>query len=87
MIFRVLPTVYLPRPHRVRGALLTAVGLVAGRWLFGLYVTHSTVRSAYGAAGSVVVILIWAYYSALIVLSGAALAKAHYDEARASAGS
>jgi membrane protein len=53
------------------GALVTALLFTAGKYGLGFYLGHSSVGSAYGAAGSLVVILLWIYYSAQIFLFGA----------------
>jgi membrane protein len=55
-------------------AVLTAVLFVVGKMLIGLYLSHTGVASSYGAAGSVVIILIWVYYSAQILFFGAEFA-------------
>jgi membrane protein len=52
------------------GAALTSALLVAGRFVISLYLAHAGL-SAYGAVGSIAVLLLWAYYSALILLLGA----------------
>jgi len=49
---------------------------LAGRWLLGIYLAHSNVGSAYGAAGSLALILVWLYYSGMILLLGAELTQA-----------
>ena len=53
------------------GAAITAVLFGVGKWLIGLYIGHSGVASTYGAAASLVVLLVWVYYSAQVVLLGA----------------
>ena len=53
------------------GALVTAVLFTVGKFLIGLYIGKSGVASAFGAAGSLVIILVWVYYSAQIFLIGA----------------
>jgi membrane protein len=62
------------------GAALTSILFVVGKMLIGLYLSHTGVASSYGAAGSVVIILLWVYYSAQILFFGAEFAHA-YDEA------
>lgn len=71
MIFKILPDVKLAWRDVVMGAVVTAVLFTLGKVLIGLYLGQGTVSSAYGAAGSVVVLLVWVYYSAQIVLLGA----------------
>ena len=71
MIFKVLPHAR-PTWRDVRiGALLTAALFTLGKYLIGLYLGRAAVGSAYGAAGSFVVILVWIYYSTQILLFGA----------------
>lgn len=50
---------------------MTALLFVIGKFLIGLYLGNSSLSSTYGAAGSIVVILVWAYYSAQILFFGA----------------
>jgi len=81
LIYRVLPDIKVFWKDVMPGALLAALLFTVGKYLLGLYLSHSGVSSAYGAAGSLVVILIWVYYSAQILLFGAEFtqvyAKAH----------
>jgi membrane protein len=53
------------------GTLLTALLFEAGKFLIGLYIGKQGLESSFGAAASLVVVLIWVYYSAQIVLMGA----------------
>ncbi len=71
IIFKVLPDVYIRWSDVWVGAAVTALLFNLGKYLIVLYMTHSTVGSAYGAAGSLVVILVWIYYSAQIFFFGA----------------
>jgi membrane protein len=77
LIYRVLPNVLLrPRDLWV-GAAVTAVLFSLGKFGIGLYLGHSSVASAYGAAGSVVVLVAWVYYAAQVVLLGAEFTKSY----------
>lgn len=71
MIYKVLPDVQISWRDVWIGATVTAVLFTIGRYLIGLYLTRSSVTSAYGAAGSLIIILLWVYYSAQIILLGA----------------
>jgi membrane protein len=71
MIYKVLPQVHLEWKDVLIGAAFTALLFTIGKALIGLYLGRSGVASAYGAAGSLVVILLWIYYSAQILLFGA----------------
>jgi membrane protein len=54
-----------------QGAMATAVLFIGGKALLGVYLGKAAVGSAYGAAGSVIVVIIWVYYSAMIFYFGA----------------
>lgn len=71
LIFKFLPDAKVAWRHAWSGALFTAVMFTLGKFAIGLYLGRASVTSAYGAAGSLVVILIWAYYSAQLLLTGA----------------
>ena len=71
MIFKYLPSVTLPWRDVWVGALMTAILFSIGKFLIGFYLGRRAVTSAYGAAGSIVVILVWAYYTAQILIYGA----------------
>ncbi|MDZ4765046.1 MAG: YihY/virulence factor BrkB family protein [Chloroflexota bacterium] len=72
LIYRVMPHTKVYWHDALVGGAVTAVLFTLGRFALSLYLTRSTVTSAYGAAGSLVLILLWIYYSAQIVLLGAA---------------
>jgi membrane protein len=74
-IFKVLPDVVLRWRDVFVGALVTALLFSVGKYAIALYLTHTATASTYGAAGSVVLILLWVYYSSLILLFGAAFTK------------
>lgn len=76
-IFRVLPDVVLRWRDVWLGAFVTAVLFVLGRALIALYLSSTATASAYGAAGSLVLLLMWVNYSSLILLFGAAFTRAH----------
>ena len=76
LMFRFLPDVEVPWEDVGAGALVTALLVTAGKWGIGLYLGRSALSSTYGAAASLVVILLWIYYVTLIVLFGAAFTRA-----------
>jgi membrane protein len=76
-IYKVLPDVKLSWRDVMIGAVVTALLFSLGKFLIGLYLAHSAMASAYGAAGSLIVILMWVYYSAQIFLLGAEFTKVH----------
>jgi len=71
MIFRLLPDVQIHWRDVWIGSGVTALLFTLGQLVLGIYFSNSTIGSAYGAAGSFVVILVWVYYSAQILLLGA----------------
>ncbi|MDP3911360.1 MAG: YihY/virulence factor BrkB family protein [Gemmatimonadales bacterium] len=79
MIYRLLPDVRLEWREVWTGAFVTALLFTIGKQLIGLYPGRSSVASGYGAAGSVVVLLLWVYYTAQIVLFGAELTRVYAE--------
>ncbi len=71
MIFKVLPETPVAWRDVAVGALVTAVLFTVGQWGLGRYLATSSITSVYGAAGSLVVILVWVYYSAQVFFLGA----------------
>ncbi|HYG37795.1 MAG TPA: YihY/virulence factor BrkB family protein [Cytophagales bacterium] len=71
MIFKVLPDAKIKWRDVWTGAFATTVLFTAGRFLIGLYLGNSSIGSTYGAAGSIVIVLVWVYYSSFIMLLGA----------------
>jgi membrane protein len=71
LIFKVLPDARIDWKHVRAGAFTTALLFMAGKYLIGLYLGQSTMTTAYGTAGSIIVILLWVYYSAIILYFGA----------------
>lgn len=70
-IFRILPDLKIAWHDVWFGAIFTAVLFVLGKWALGLYLGKAAVGSAYGAAGSLVILLVWIYWSAQILFLGA----------------
>lgn len=71
MMYFILPSVRVAWRDVWRGALVTAVLFTAGKFLIEMYLGKVGVSSGFGAAGSIVVLLVWVFYSAQIVLLGA----------------
>lgn len=71
MMFKMLPDVKIAWRHVWIGAGMTALLFTIGKFLIGLYLGKSGIASPYGAAGSLIVMLVWVYYSAQIFLFGA----------------
>lgn len=77
LIFKVLPDAKI-KWHNVRiGAFTTALLFMLGKFLISYYLGHNRMTSAYGAAGSVIVILLWVYYSAIILYFGAVFTRVY----------
>ncbi len=77
MSFKVLPDVKLAWGDVWVGAAATAVLFTAGKYLIGLYLGRASVASPFGAAGSLVVILVWVCYSSQILLLGAEFTRGY----------
>ncbi len=80
MIFKVLPDVEIHWSDVWMGALVTAVLFELGKYLIGLYLGNSSYSSTYGAAGSLVILLLWVYYSAQIVFLGAEFTQVYSNK-------
>jgi membrane protein len=76
-VFRYLPDALIRWREVWIGALITAVLFTIGKYLIGVYIGRGSPASVYGAAGSLAVVLIWVYYSSLILLFGAEVTRAH----------
>ncbi|HEX2747152.1 MAG TPA: YihY/virulence factor BrkB family protein [Verrucomicrobiales bacterium] len=79
LIFKVLPHVKLKWKNVWWGALVTTLLFEAGKWVVGWYFSSGLISASYGAAGPIVLLLLWVYYSAIIVLSGALLTQVRAD--------
>jgi len=75
IIFKVLPDARIRWKDVLVGAIATAVLFMIGKFAIGYYLGASKVSSAYGAAGSIVIILLWVYYSAAILYFGAVFTR------------
>lgn len=77
VIFKVLPDAEIKWKDVAAGAIATAVLFMLGKFAISFYIGKSNVGSTYGAAGSIVVLLLWVYYSAIILYFGAEFTKAY----------
>jgi len=75
IIFKVLPDAVIKIKNVLPGAVATAILFMIGKFGITLYVSKSDIGSTYGAAGSIIVILVWVYYSAIILYFGALLTR------------
>lgn len=77
VIFKVLPDADIKWKDVLSGAVVTAILFMIGKFAISFYIGTSDVGGTYGAAGSLVVLLLWTYYSAIIVFFGAEFTKAY----------
>ena len=80
VIFKVLPDAQIKTKDVVVGAALTAILFMLGKFGISFYISKSNVGSTYGAAGSLVILLVWIYFSSLILYFGAEMTKAYAVE-------
>lgn len=77
IIFKVLPDAKIRWKDAFVGAAVTAGLFIIGKFLIGLYIANSTIGVTFGAAASIVLILIWVYYSSIILYFGAEFTKVY----------
>jgi membrane protein len=80
LVFKVLPDAKVKWRDVWVGSVVTTILFTIGKFLIGFYLGNSSFGSAYGAAGSLVIILVWIYYSTIIVLFGAELTSVYTEE-------
>jgi len=80
LIFKVLPDVSVQWHNVWVGALFTAVLFEIGKFLLAFYLGRESTASSYGAAGSVILVLLWIYYTSVILFSGAEFTRVHAEE-------
>lgn len=71
IIFKVLPDARIKWKDVIVGAIVTALLFMAGKFVIGYYLGQSNLRTVYGAAGSIIIIMVWVYYNAIILYFGA----------------
>jgi membrane protein len=77
MIFKLLPSVKIAWNDVWVGASLTSLLFTVGKFFIGFYIGTSVSASAYGAAGSLVIVVAWIYYSALLLYFGAEFTRVY----------
>lgn len=77
VIFKVLPDAVIKWKDVITGSMVTAVLFMLGKFAITFYIGSSDVGTTYGAAGSLVVLLLWVYYSSVILYFGAEFTKAY----------
>jgi membrane protein len=76
-IYKVLPSVRIAWRDVMVGAVVTAALFTVGKFVIGAYIGNSGLATTYGAAGSVILVLVWVYYSAQIFLFGAEFTRSY----------
>jgi membrane protein len=79
LLFKFVPARHIPWRDVWVGAIGTAILFTLGKFLLGFYLGKASVGSAYGAAGSLVAVIVWVYYSAQIFFFGAEFTRVHAD--------
>jgi membrane protein len=77
VIFKVLPDAQIKWKDIMSGAITTAILFMLGKFGISLYISKTNVGSTYGAAGSIVILLVWVYFSSIILYFGAEFTKAY----------
>lgn len=77
IIFKVLPDALIRWKDVAVGAIFTAILFMSGRFGIAFYISNTNPGSAYGTAGSIIVLLLWIYFSAIILYSGAVFTKCY----------
>lgn len=77
VIFKVLPDAIIKWRDVILGSVVTAILFMIGKFAISIYIGQSNVGSTYGAAGSLVILLLWTYYSSIILYFGAEFTKAY----------
>ncbi len=80
MIFKFLPDVHIKWRYVWVGSLVTSILFIIGKFLIGIYLGTSTLSSKYGAFGSLIILLIWIYYSAQILFLGAEFTQVYANK-------
>ena len=79
VVFKILPDVKIKWRQIWPGAFLTSVLFMFGKYLIGIYITMNKMATLYGAASSVIVLLMWVYFSAVILYIGAEFTRAYIE--------
>ncbi|MEO6637733.1 MAG: YihY/virulence factor BrkB family protein [Ginsengibacter sp.] len=77
IIYKVLPDAIIGWKDVMAGALFTGIMFMIGKFCITIYISHSNLGSSYGSAGSLVILLLWVYYSSIILYFGAEFTKAY----------
>jgi len=77
IIFKVLPDARIKWKNVMVGAITTAILFMIGKFFIGFYLGHSNLGIVYGTAGSIIIVMLWVYYSAVILYFGAVFTKVY----------
>lgn len=77
LLFKLLPDAKIKFKDVLPGAIFTSIFFFIGKFLIGFYLTHYGNVSTYGAAGSIILVILWVYYTAIILYVGAEFTQAH----------
>ncbi|HMH35247.1 MAG TPA: YihY/virulence factor BrkB family protein [Puia sp.] len=77
VIFKILPNTYIRWKDAITGALFTSVLFLIGKFLIGFYLGNSSIGATYGAAAAIVVLMVWVYYSSIILYFGACFTRVY----------
>jgi len=75
LIFKILPNAVIRWKHAILGATITSLLFLGGKFLIGFYLGNSRIGLTYGTAASIVLLMIWVYYSSIILYFGACFTK------------
>lgn len=78
-MFHILPDVYLPARRKLQGSLVVAVMLLVGKYGIGLYIANSRLSELGGASASVLILMLWIYYTSIILFFGAQVIRVMTD--------
>jgi membrane protein len=85
-LFRYVPDARAPWAYALPGGIFTSILFESGKWALGTYLGSTTTADAYGAASSMILLLVWVYYSSIIVLIGAEVTRQLADHFGAGVG-
>jgi membrane protein len=71
LIFKILPNSSISWKNAFAGALVTSILFLIGKFVIGFYLGHSKIGATYGATASIVILMLWIYYSSIILYFGA----------------
>jgi membrane protein len=77
LIFKILPNSSISWKHSFTGALVTSVFFLFGKFIIGFYLGHSKIGATYGTTASIVILMLWIYYSSIILYFGACYTAAY----------